>query len=105
VAEFKLDGHYGGGKEQQLLTQGNHLKNLTTEQSRSSQKRQRGQHSQRQSGTAGAGGNGGSSSSAEGKKTAAQNKTQTRGEGNETGITPANPRDQISLDDEEFDRF
>ncbi|MDZ7794213.1 MAG: methyl-accepting chemotaxis protein [Spirochaetia bacterium] len=77
VAQFKLNERsIGGGAK--LLTQGSHLNNLGQQQ----QTRRKTQQN-----TAGGWGKGGQKSK------------------NETGITPVKPEDQISLEDDDFDRF
>ncbi|MFO7730333.1 MAG: methyl-accepting chemotaxis protein [Spirochaetia bacterium] len=85
VAQFSLDERYSGGG-QQLLTQGSHLNNLGHQQKVSSQRRQNPQQKTQQN-TAGGWGKNGQKSE------------------NETGITPVKPEDQISLEDDDFDRF
>ncbi len=84
VAQFTLDSRYSGG--QRLLAQGSHLNSLGHQQQVSSQKRQKPQQKTQQN-TAGGWGKGGQKSK------------------NETGITPVKPEDQISLEDDDFDRF
>jgi methyl-accepting chemotaxis protein len=81
VAQFSLDERYSGGG-QQLLTQGSHLNNLGHQK----QARQKTQQKTQQNAASGWGG-----SSQKSK--------------NETGITPVKPEEQISLEDDDFDRF
>ena len=85
VAQFRLNERYSGGGAK-LLSQGSHLNNLG--------------HQQQQAGT-----------QIQQNKPARKNKASSGWDessqraNNETGITPVKPEDQISLDDDEFDRF
>ena len=85
VAQFRLNERYSGGGAK-LLSQGSHLNNLG--------------HQQQQAGT-----------QTQQNKPARKNKASSGWDessqraNNETGITPVKPEDQISLDDDEFDRF
>src|SRR6056297_3054751 len=77
VAQFKLDSRYSSGG-QQLLTQGSHLNNLGHQQQGRSQAQK--------------------SSNSRWDESRQKSK-------NDTGITPVKAEDQISLEDDDFDRF
>ena len=85
VAQFKLDSRYSGG--QRLLTQGSHLSNLNAGGAKKSSSKQ--EHRQDDTQNRSAGNRHSSSDNWE----------------NETGIKPVDPAEQISLDDDDFDRF
>src|SRR6056297_3116054 len=92
VAQFSLDSRYSGG--QRLLSQGSHLNNLGQQQQArkaqqgGSQPQQQARQTQ-QTQQSSASGWEGSSGKSKG----------------ETGITPVKPEEQISLEDDDFDRF
>ncbi len=85
VAQFKLDSRYASG--QQLLTQGSHLNNLSSSDGNQSERKKNTGAGKTQQGR--------KNSGARGEKEPQQ----------ETGITPVKAEDQISLDEEDFDRF
>jgi methyl-accepting chemotaxis protein len=91
VAEFKLDSRYAG--DQRLLTQGSHLNNLSSDQSKNGGDGNRAQVKARAD---------------SGKTRGGEKRSSTGVEDNpqqETGITPVKAEDQISLEDQDFDRF
>ncbi len=85
VAQFKLDSRYSGG--QRLLTQGNHLSNLNTGAAKRSSSKQERRQDDTQS------------------RSAENRYSSSDSWGNETGIKPVDPAEQISLEDDDFDRF
>ncbi|MCF7946548.1 MAG: hypothetical protein K9K80_01265 [Spirochaetia bacterium] len=86
VAEFKLDSRYSN-VGQQLLTQGSHLNNLSGGEDTHTQGKKKFGAGKTQQTT---------------KKANAQEKKESQ---QETGITPVKAEEQISLDDQDFDRF
>ncbi len=92
VAQFTLDSRYSGG--QRLLSQGSHLNNLGQQQQArkaqqgGSQPQQQARQTQQTQQSSASGWEGSSGKSK-----------------NETGITPVKPEEQISLEDDDFDRF
>src|SRR6056297_3668283 len=87
VAQFKLNERYSGAGAK-LLTQGSHLNNLGQNQGQGQRGSGRQQSSAPSQQYKSGGGGGWNQQSAQ-----------------ETGITPVNPEEQISLEDEDFDRF
>ena len=97
VAEFKLDQRYSGGGNQHL-SQGSHLNNPAQNQGQGQQSQQQGQRAA-----------GRQSQAATQQGTQQQHKSGGGGRrkqqsAQETGITPVKAEDQISLDDDDFDR-
>ncbi|MFO7731412.1 MAG: methyl-accepting chemotaxis protein [Spirochaetia bacterium] len=89
VAQFKL-AKSNSSRGQQLLTQGSHLNNLGQRQ----QGRQQTQHQTQQQARP---------QSQKSTSTGWDHSSQKSMD--ETGITPVKPEDQISLEDDDFDRF
>jgi len=106
VAQFKLSKNSSGGGRQ-LLTQGSHLNKLGQnkghEQGQKSGRRQTGaQNTSKQQNTKTQAGSTAQQQESGGSGGRSQ---QTERGSQETGITPVKPEDQISLDDDDFDRF
>jgi methyl-accepting chemotaxis protein len=103
VADFKLDKRYSGGNSQQLLTQGTHLQNLSGSQAQGGQAEKQNQASRTQQQNVG---RGGSVSAERGGMSASESQGRQKGSGKqETGITPVKAEEQISLDDDDYERF